>query len=68
MEGEKKKKNIRGDKGRRAGYNPDRIQEYDFFVPQDGGAEEVVAPVDQPAERRNKKIGCNKSMSFFLSD
>jgi hypothetical protein len=67
MEGEKRKGDSQGCKGREANLNPDRILEYDFFVTQDGGETPEATPADR-REKTKKKSGRNNSTTFFLSD
>ena len=67
MEGEKKRPSSRLSKGKKAKLNSGSIQEYDFFVTQDGGETEEAAPADHSIRDR-KKGGRKKSTFFFLSD
>jgi hypothetical protein len=67
MEGEKQTENSQGSKGREANPNPDRIQEYDFFVTHEGSERSEANPDDR-REKKRKKSGRNKSTTFFLSD
>jgi hypothetical protein len=66
MEGEKKKDNSRGSKGKKAGVSPGRIDEYDFFVTWDNEVAQEVVP-DEPLIKKKEKKNRNKSMAFFLS-
>jgi hypothetical protein len=66
MKGEKRKGNSQSSKGREANLNPDRIQEYDFFVTPDGGERPETTPADR-REKAKKRVR-NKSTAFFLSD
>jgi hypothetical protein len=66
MKGEKRKGNSQVTKGREASLNPDRIQEYDFFVTPDGSERPEANPADR-REKAKKRVR-NKSTAFFLSD
>ncbi len=60
-----KRVRLRSGKDREADLNPRQIQEYDFFVTQDGGESRETAESDRPAGAK-KKSGRNKNtMSFF---
>ena len=65
MEGEKKKDNSRGGKGKKENRNPGRIHEYDFFVTRD---EDAPLGGFSDGQSTKKKKGRNKSMAFFLSE
>jgi len=68
MAGEKRQGNAQGSEGREANLNPDRIQEYDFFVTPDGGETSEGTPGGRREKTKKKKSGRNKSTTFFLSD
>jgi hypothetical protein len=66
MEGEEKRGYSRNGKREKTNLNPGQIQEYDFFVTQDGDEDKEMA-VKQPA-RGEKKRGRKKSTTFFFSE
>jgi hypothetical protein len=68
MQGEKKKANSRGSKGEKGHLGPgqpDRIDEYNFFLAQEEALEEDVP---EGKAKKNKMNDRNKSMTFFLSE
>jgi hypothetical protein len=66
MEGGGKRSYSRNGKRKKAKLNPVQIQEYNFFVTQDGGEEEEMS-ANQPA-RAEKKCGRKRSTTFFFSE
>jgi len=67
MEGEGKRVYLRNGKGKKANHNPCQIQEYDFFVTQDGGENRETSDPDRPVKAK-KRYGRNKDTMFSLSD
>lgn len=68
MEGDNQRQGRRRSKGKgTTGGDTGRIQEYDFFVSQDGDQSEKADQGEEHSEE-NEKVGCDKSMDFFLSD
>ena len=67
MEGEGKRAHSRNGKGKKANLNPGQIQEYDFFVTQDGGENRETSEPDRPVKAK-KRCGRNKNTMFFFSD
>jgi hypothetical protein len=66
MEGEGKRGYSQNGKGEKKNLNPGHIQEYDFFVTQDGDEDKEVA-ANQPAEVE-KKRGRKRSKTLFFSE
>jgi len=67
MEREGKRVHTRNGKGKKATLSPRQIQEYDFFVTQDGGENRETTEEVRPA-RTKKKRGRNRSTALFFSD
>jgi hypothetical protein len=67
MEGEGERVNSRSGKGKKANPDPGPIQEYDFFVTQDGIENQDTPDADRPT-RVKKKCGRKKSTTFFVSE
>lgn len=69
MEGvTKRKKRPYG--GHKIGSGPGSIQEYEFFLIQDGGETGDSPPSEEPPAEKKKRVkrGDNKSRAFFLPD
>jgi hypothetical protein len=66
MEGEGKRGYSRNGEGEKKNLNPGHIQEYDFFVTQDGDEDKEMA-ANQPAGGV-KKRGRKRSTTFFFSE
>jgi hypothetical protein len=67
MEGEGKRVHSRSGKGKKANLDPGPIQEYDFFVTQDGMENQDTSEADR-LTRVKKKCGRKKNTTFFVSD
>jgi hypothetical protein len=66
MDGEGKREYSRNGKGEKANPTPGKIQEYDFFVTQDGDADKEMAA--NRLARGEKKCGRKRSTTFFFSE
>jgi hypothetical protein len=67
MEGEGKRVHLRSGKGKKANLNPGQIEEYDFFVTQDGGENRETSEADRKV-RAKKKCNRNRNTLFFSPD
>ena len=68
MEGERKRVQSRGGKEKKDNSNPDSIQEYDFFVTQDGEGENQDTTAADQRVKAKKKYGRSKGTAFFFSE
>jgi len=60
MDGKEKRVHSRSGTGKKANLNPCQIQEYDFFVAQDGGENRETSESDRPVKAK-KRYGRNKN-------
>ena len=67
MDGEGERVHSRSGKGKKANLDHGPIQEYVFFVTQDGIENQDTVEADRPT-RVKKKRGWKKSTTFFVSD
>jgi len=69
MEGVTKRKK-RPYRGQKIGSGPGSIQEYEFFLIQDGGETSDSPPSEEPPAEKKKRVkhGDSKSRAFFLPD
>jgi hypothetical protein len=66
MEGEGKRRHSRSCKGKKANLDPGPIQEYDFFVTQDGNENQESGPAEQHGKSGKKSSRNKPTDGFFL--